>query len=105
MGILDTLRRRGDVKTTDHDTRLMALADNYILKNAYNCLRGLDSIGIENWTTHVKTSTFKLNLGSSWETQTIERMSVFINNVRQQTRQKFIDDWVEKMSGQNRQAT
>ena len=26
-----------------------------------------------------------MNMGSSWETQTIEKNSVFINNVRQQT--------------------
>ena len=76
---------RQHVQTLKYWARLIALPDNHILKNAYNCLRGLDSIGIENWTTHVKTLFFKLNLGSSWETQTIEIMSVFINNVRQQT--------------------
>ena len=59
------------VQTLKYWARLIALPDNHILKNAYNCLLGLDSIGIENWTTHVKTLTFNLNLGSFWETQTI----------------------------------
>ena len=62
---------------------------------------GLDRIGIENWTTHVKTFTFNLNLGSFWETQTIERRCRLINNVKQQTEDKFIDDWTEKISCQN----
>ena len=83
--------------------RLIALPDNHILKNAYNCLLGLDSIRIENWTTHVKTLTFNLNLGSLWETQTIERRCRFITNVKQQTEDKFIDDWTEKISCQNQQ--
>ena len=64
---------------------------------------GLDSIGVENWTTHVKTLTFNLNLGSFWETQTIKRRCRFINNVKQQTEDKFIDDWTEKISCQNQQ--
>ena len=64
---------------------------------------GLDSIGIENWTTHVKTLTFNPNLGSFWETQTIERRCRFINNGKQQTEDKFIDDWTEKISCQNQQ--
>ena len=62
-----------------------------LLQNAYNCLLRLDSIGIENCTTHVKTITFNLNLGSFWETQTIERRCRFINNVKQQTEDKFIN--------------
>ena len=89
------------VQTLKYWARLIALPDNHILKNAYNCLLGLDSIGIENWTTHVKTLTFNLNLGSFWETQTMERRCRFINNVKQQTEDKFIDDWTEKISCQN----
>ena len=69
------------------------------MKNAYNCLLGLDSIG----ATHVKTLTFNLNLGSFWETQTIERRCRFINNVKKQTEDKFIDDWTENISCQNQQ--
>ena len=76
------------VQTLKYWARLIALPDNHILKNAYNCSLGLDSIGIKNWTTHVKTLTFNLNLGS----QTIERRCRFINNVKQQTEDKFIDD-------------
>ena len=53
---------------------------------------------------HVKTLLFNLNLGSSWETQTIERMCRFTNNVKQQTEDKFIDDWTEKISCQKQQA-
>ena len=34
------------------------------LKKTYNCLLGLDSIEIENWTKHAKTLLFNLNLGS-----------------------------------------
>ena len=60
---------------------------------------GLDSIG----ATHVKTLTFNLNLGSFCETQTIERRCRFINNVKKQTEDKFIDDWTEKISCQNQQ--
>ena len=88
------------VQTLIYWARLIALPDNHILKNAYNCLLGLDSIGIENWTTHVKTLTFNLNLGSFWETQTIERRCRLINNVKQQTEDKFLDDWTEKISCQ-----
>ena len=92
------------MQTLKYWARLIALPDNHILKNAYNCLLGLDSIGIENWTTHIKTIIFNLNLGSFWETQTIERRCRFINNVKQQTEDKFIDDWTEKISCQNQQA-
>ena len=91
------------VQTLKYWARLIALPDNHILKNAYNCLLGLDSIGIENWTTHVKTFTFNLNLGSFWETQTIERRCRFIDNVKQQTEDNFIDDWTKKISCQNQQ--
>ena len=91
------------VQTLKYWARFIALPDNHILKNAYNCLLGLASIGIENWTTHVKTLTFNLNLGSFWETQTLERRCRFINNVKQQTKDNFIDDWTEKISCQNQQ--
>ena len=91
------------VQTLKYWARLIALPDNHILKNAYNCLLGLGSIGIDNWTTHVKTLTFNMNLASFWETQTIERRCRFINNVKQQTEDKFIDDWTEKISCENQQ--
>ena len=58
---------------------------------------------LKYWTTHVKTLLFNLNLGSFWETQTIERMCRFINNVKQQSEGKFIDEWTEKISCQNQQ--
>ena len=53
---------------------------------------------------HVKILLFNLNLGSFWETQTTERMCRFINYVKQQTEDKFIDDWTENISCQNQQA-
>ena len=73
-GPLFPLLLKQHVQTLKYWARFIALPDNHILKNAYKCLRGLDIIGIENWTTHVKTLFFKLNLGSSWETQTIEKI-------------------------------
>ena len=66
------------VQTLKYRARLIAFPDNHILKNAYNCLLRLDSIGIKNWTTHVKTLTFNLNLGSFWGAQTIEKRCRFI---------------------------
>ena len=56
-----------EVQTLKYWARLIASPDNHILKNPYNCLLGLDSIGDENWTTHVKTLIFNLNLGSFWD--------------------------------------
>ena len=43
-------------------------------------------------------------MSSFWETHTIERRCRFINNFKQQTEDKFIDDWTEKISCQNQQA-
>ena len=53
---------------------------------------------------HVKTLIFNLNLASFWETQTIEGRCRFINNVKQQAEDKFIDDRTEKISCQNQEA-
>ena len=92
------------VQTLKYWARLRTLPDYHILKNAYNCLLGIDSIGRENWTMHVKTLLFNLSLSSFWETQTIERMCRFITNVKQQNEDKFIEDWTEKISFQNQQA-
>ena len=103
-GHFPLLLKQQNMHTLKYWARLIALPDYHILKNAHNCVLGLDSIGIENWITHVKTLLFNLNLSSFWETQTIERMCRFINNVKQQTEDKCIDDWTEKISCQNQQA-
>ena len=89
------------VQTLKYWARLIALPDNHILKKSVQLSLGTRQYRNRKLDYVCKNINFNLNLGSFWETQTIERRCRFINNVKQQTEDKFIDDWTEKISCQN----